>query len=118
MTGNISDYTQKEDFKVGTVVLADGHGKNYKDVLKKAMKDGDIKDQAKEAMRNMKLFFKKLFEAEEATKKYIAQKNAGDVTEANKALKQYDQADDNLKKLLVSITPNKKLRAKETEART
>ena len=106
----ISDFTKPEQYKVGTFSLADTSGKDYKKILKSAMKATDAKKDSKTAFDAMRQFYNYLYQAEEQTKKYTSQKNAGDLTAANKALRNYDLADEKLNKLLVSITPGKKVK--------
>jgi len=105
----ISDYTNAEPFYVGTFTLVKGNGDSYKKVLNDATSKMDSKKESKIAFDAMKSFFKHLYDAEENTKKYTSQKDAADLTAANTALKAYDDADEQLNTLLVTIAPSKNI---------
>ena len=105
---DISGMVKPEDVYVGEFDLAGPTG-DYKKKLNdliNAQRDGS-KSTAANALKAMKGFFTSLYNAEENSKKYVAQSDATDTSFGDKALKEYDAADQFLQELLTLITPGK-----------
>ena len=105
---DISGMVKPEDVYVGEFSLAGPSG-DYKKKLSDligAQRDGS-KSTAANALKAMKSFFTSLYNAEENSKKYVAQSDATDTSLGDQALKEYDAADEFLQELLALITPDK-----------
>ena len=97
-----------DDVYVGEFNLAGPSG-DYKKKLNDligAQRDGS-KSTAANALKAMKGFFTSLYNAEENSKKYVAQSDATNTSFGDQALKEYDAADEFLQELLALITPGK-----------
>jgi hypothetical protein len=109
---DISSFTNPDDYYVGSFEMTKA-GENYKERLDAIASDRNIKTDSKTALVSLKKFFNNLYQAEENTKKYTAQKDATDLTTADKALEQYDQADQNLQDLLTLLSPGKTIKGQK-----
>jgi len=105
---DISSFTNPDDYYVGSFEMTKA-GKNYKERLNDVVSDTGIQTDSKKALESLKKFFNNLYQAEENTKKYTAQKDSTNVATADKALEQYDQADQNLQDLLILLSPGKRI---------
>ena len=107
---DISGMVKPEDVYVGEFDLAGPTG-DYKKKLNdliNAQRDGS-KSTAANALKAMKGFFTSLYNAEENSKKYVAQSDATDTSLGDQALEEYDAADKFLQELLTLISPGKSI---------
>ena len=102
----ISDNTNKDDYYIGKFDLSKAD-EGYRERLTAMIDDTDAKGDGKVALSAMKKFFTHLYNAEENTKKYTAQKDATETKFGDAALEAYDAADAQLQDLLNILTPDK-----------
>jgi hypothetical protein len=106
----ISYNNQKEGFKVGEFSLS-SNGEDYRERLNSFLQSEEDSTRSKsgQALKAMKSFFKSLYDAEEGAKKFVAADTEESLDFGNKALKDYDDADQYLQQLLNILTPDKKV---------
>ena len=107
----ISDNTNKDDYYIGKFDLGKAD-EGYRERLTAMIDDTDAEGDGKVALSAMKKFFTHLYNAEENTKKYTAQKDATETKFGDAALKAYDDADAELQALLNILTPEKTVQSK------
>jgi len=108
----ISDNTNKEDYYIGKFDLGKAD-EGYRKQLTAMIDNTDAKGDGKDALSAMKQFFTHLYNAEENTKKYTAQKDATETKFGDEALKAYDEADTQLEALLNILTPGKTVKGEK-----
>jgi len=102
----MSTFSNKDDYYIGKFDLGKA-GEGYRERLTAMIDDTDAKGDGKVALSAMKKFFTHLYNAEENTKKYTAQKDATETKFGDAALEAYDAADAQLQDLLNILTPDK-----------
>lgn len=108
----ISDSTNKDDYYIGKFDLSKAD-EGYRKQLTAMIDNTDAKGDGKDALSAMKQFFTHLYNAEENTKKYTAQKDATETKFGDEALKAYDEADTQLEALLNILTPGKTVKGEK-----
>ena len=105
---DISSFVKPSDVYVGEFDLAGPSG-DYRKRLNDLIdaESDESRSKAGKAVKAMKGFFTHLYNAEENTKKYTAQKDAEDTKFGDAALEAYDAADAQLQVLLNILTPDK-----------
>tara|TARA_R110001632_G_scaffold135425_1_gene250904 strand:- start:9 stop:1379 length:1371 start_codon:yes stop_codon:yes gene_type:complete len=106
------DLLNKDDYYIGKFDLSKAD-ENYRKRLTDLTQDENVKGEAKDALSAMKQFFTHLYNAEENTKKYTAQKDGTNTEAGDEALKAYDEADTQLEALLNILTPGKTVKGEK-----